>query len=155
MRFGLKKCLCATFNISDRRLIHKYNYYLYGTKLENLILKKTEERYLGIQLTNLIHSFRNDPTLNPDVIPTGFKTAPDGKFARVLKSKANRALGTCVSLGMRAGGLTPSCSINIYRSKIRSNMLYGSEIVDWEEKQVVEFEKIQAKSLRTLLGAEF
>ena len=34
-------------------------------------------------------------------------------------------------------------------------MLYGSEIIDWEEKQILQFEIIQAKSLRTLLGADF
>ena len=33
-------------------------------------------------------------------------------------------------------------------------MLYGSEIVDWEPNQIMELEKIQAKSLRTLLGAD-
>ena len=88
------------------------------------------------------------------MIPDGFKQLPDKKFLDSLKKKTLRVLGTCVSIGMKAGGLTPKCSITIYRSKVRSNMLYGSEIVDWEPNQIMELEKIQAKSLRTLLGAD-
>ena len=52
MEFGLSKCLCATFNATGSKIVDRYSFYLYGVKLENIYLKTTAEKYLGIQLTN-------------------------------------------------------------------------------------------------------
>ena len=155
MTFSLDKSFVVVFNSRSNRPLDLPIYYIGKNALITTFPDKTIETYLGFNITDRVAKIKIDwgTTLSKNLVPY-HRSSPNPKYLKQLKNKFNRArLGT-FHLCQDNAILFPKIANRLFKTLQRSNLLYAMEICDWNVLQIQELEKLQAKSLRSLLDLD-
>ena len=110
---------------------------------------------MGFNITNRVAKTKVDceTKLSKNLVPS-HRSSPNNLYLKLLKSKFNRARAGTFHLCKEQTILSPRISNRLYKTLQRSILLYAIEICDWDVDQIQDLEKLQAKSLRSLLDLD-
>ena len=155
MTFSIDKSFAVVFNSKSKKINELPLFSLGETTIKTTYPDLTSETYLGLNITNRVADIRDEKgkKLDKTAVPT-YRSSPNPRFFIRAKSSFNRARIGTFHLCQDEAILFPLISTRLYKTLIRSNLLYAMEITDWNCKQILELEKLQAKSLRSLFDLD-
>ena len=160
MTFGLDKCFVVVFNSSTKKSEALPAFYLGRSKTSKNLLttyypEDAPELYLGINITDHIARTKLDISrMLPNWLIPKYRRKPNVAYLKLIKSKFLRARHGTYQLCQNKAILTPCISTRLYKTLVRSTLLYAIEFGDWDIDQINELEILQAKALRTCLNSD-
>ena len=160
MTFTLNKCFAIVFNSRTKKPEDLPTFIFRGTKtnpcqLATFYPDDAPDLWLGIKITDHVSQIKLDSSSTlPCALVPNYRRKPNSGYLKLIKSKFARARHGTSKLCPDVALLTPIISTRLYKTLVRSTLLYAIEFADWDVDQIQELETKQAKALRSCLNSD-